>query len=336
MRVVFFGTPAFTLPVLDALVAGADRGWQVVGVVTQPDRPAGRSGKPQPPPVKLAALERGVPVFQPERLLDGIGAALLEGLRPDVGVLFSYAQLLPRSMLRVPRAGILNVHPSLLPRYRGPSPVQATILNGDAETGVSLIKLVAKMDAGPIVAQERVPMPPRATTPDLLQVLAGIGARLVATSLEDWVAGRIEARPQDEELATYCPILARADGWLDWTKTADELDRRVRALQPWPGTFTTWRGKQLKVVRAEPIAANVRAAPGAVVAAGGHWDSSAARDGDAGSLEAAVLARGVVVAAGSGCLAISELQLEGGRPLPADAFARGHPSLLGSLLGSPA
>jgi len=329
VRIVFFGTPAFTLPVLDALVAGADRGWQVVGVITQPDRPAGRSGAMRPPPVKRASQDRGIPVHQPEGLRDGAGASLLEELKPDVGVLFSYAQVLPRSMLRVPPAGILNVHPSLLPRYRGPSPVQAAILNGDEETGVSLIKLVAKMDAGPIVAQKRIAVPARATTPELLDRLAELGARLVAASLDAWVAGQMDARPQDEGLATYCPVLARADGLLDWTKSAADLDRRIRALQPWPGTFTTWRGKQLKVLRAEPLSEIAPAAPGTVVSAGGRGAAPASLDGEATSTG------DVVVSTGDGCLAISVLQLEGGRALPADDFARGHPALQGSLLGAP-
>lgn len=336
MRIVFFGTPSFTLPVLDALVEGASRGWHVVGVVTQPDRPVGRSATPQAPPVKLAAAERGIPVFQPERLLEGAGAGLLAELRPDVGVLFSYAQLLPRSMLRVPPAGILNVHPSLLPRYRGPSPVQAAILNSDEEAGVSLITLVAKMDAGPIVVQERVAIPERATAPELLEELAGVGARLVTASVDDWVAGRIEARPQDEELATYCPILTRADGRLDWTKSATELDRQVRALRPWPGTFTAWRGKQLKVLRAEPVALSTAVPPGTVLAAGGTWLAGVVPASPEGETRARVNSRDIVVATGNGCLAISEVQLEGGRAGSADAFARGHPSLFGSVLGPPA
>jgi len=241
---------------------------------------------------------------------------LLKELRPDVGVLFAYAQLLPRTILRIPKAGVVNVHPSLLPRYRGPSPVQSAMLAGEAETGVSLMKITPRMDAGPIIAQERLPIGPRATAPELTATLARLGASLVEQHLEAWVAGEVLATRQDDRLATYCRLLTRDDGRLDWSQPAESLDRTVRALQPWPGTFTTWGGKVLKVMMTRVRDGNVIAPPGKVLT----------------GLEPGMGA--IAVATGSGSLLLEQVQLEGGRPMDGASFLRGQPALVGSTLGS--
>lgn len=323
VRILFFGTPAFAAPVLHCLIDGAPRGWEVVGVVTQPDRPAGRSHVLKPPPIKEIALAAGVPVLQPERLRDDAAIGAIAALRPTVGLLFSYAQLLPRALLRLPPAGILNVHPSLLPRYRGPSPIQSALLQGDAETGVSLIKLVARMDAGPIVAQERLAVPERATAPELTETLAAIGAELVARYLDPWVAGALLPQPQSEAEATYCPLLTRESGRIDWTRSAVALDRQVRALLPWPAAFTTWRGRQLNVLQAHAIAWPASAPPGVVLRP--TFVSEAEPRADAIPL---------AVATGAGALCLDVVQLEGGRPMDAASFSRGQPALPGSRLGA--
>ena len=339
MRIVFMGTRDIAVPVLRALLEAGRPAWQVVGVFTQPDRPAGRSTAPLPPPVKLLAQQAGIPVFQPASLRDEAAQATLAALAPEVGVVASYAQLLPRAVLRLPPAGWLNVHPSLLPRHRGPSPVVAAILAGDAETGVSIIKLVRAMDAGPIVDQVCMPILPDDSGGTLTARLGELGARRLTAVLEAWVAGGIAPRPQEEQGATYSRLLRTEDGRLDWSRPASELARQVRAYDPWPGTFSTWQRRRLRVLAAR-----------AIETAGDEAEVDPGAAGQAGAalatLEAASKARGTVlrlvgggrgaallVATGSGALALERLQLEGRRALPADDFVRGQPGILGARLG---
>jgi methionyl-tRNA formyltransferase len=317
MRIIFFGTPAVALPVLETLLAHGPSGWEVVGVVTQPDRPAGRSGRPHPPPVKTFALAHGLSVLQPETMRDESAVHALSELEPDVGVLFSYAQMLPRAVLRVPRTGIVNVHPSLLPKYRGPSPIQSAMLAGETETGTSLIKLVPRLDAGPIIAQERVAIPARATAVDLSDALALVGARLVGRYLGAWVAGEIATVPQEEAAASSTRLLSRQDGHIDWSKSSESLDLQVRALQPWPGAFTTLKGKNLQIMAAHALATEHQARPGAVL----RWN--------------AIGTGAIAVAAGQGVLIVESVRLEGGKAMEASAFARGHPMAPGEVLGVP-
>ena len=316
MRIAFMGTRDLAVPVLQALIGARNRGWQVVGVCTQPDRPAGRASAPQAPPVKMLALAAEIPVWQPETLRGDVAVRILRDWRPDVGVVASFAQLLPGRVLAVPPAGWLNVHPSLLPRHRGPSPVASAILAGDAEAGVTLIKLVRAMDAGPIVDQIHAPIGPMDTAGELLARLGRLGAERLVAVLDDWVAGRLQARPQDESHATYSRLLTREDGRLDWSLPAADLARRVRAFQPWPGTFTTWQGRRLAILEALASPDQPGRPPGTVLA------------GQRGPAETVVR-----IATGDGVLAVRQLQLEGRRALDAATFLRGQPGIFGVRLG---
>ena len=309
---VFMGTPAFALLVLDALLEG---GYQVVGVYTRPDRGAGRGRRTAASPVKVLALERGLSVFEPASLRrDAADRARMADLRPDVVVVAAYGLFLPAETLKLPALGCLNVHPSLLPRHRGPSPVPSAILAGDQDTGVTLILLDEGMDTGPIVAQRSTPIGERETTEALTDRLFRMGADLLLGTLPGWANGDVESRPQDDSRATSTRLLERADGEIDWSRPVLDIWRQVRAMHPWPGTFTRWQGRTLKIIEARPGDATKAAgdAPGLVVAA----DASP-----------------VGVVTGDGVLKIERLQMEGRRPVRADEFLRGYRDFLGSHLG---
>jgi methionyl-tRNA formyltransferase len=310
MRIVFMGTADFAVPVLAAL---ADSSYDVAAVYTQPDRPAGRGRAPAPPSVKRFAVLRGLEVRQPERLRGEQELQALAALRPEVIVVAAYGQILRPAVLEIPRHGCLNVHASLLPRHRGPSPLAAAILSGDEETGVSIMLLDPGMDTGPVLAQERVPILPEDTTGSLLVKLADLGTRLLLDVLPRWVAGEIVPQPQDETKATYSRIVTKDEGELDWSRPAVELWRRVRAFQPWPGAYTFWNGKLLKVLQAVPMP-DLDAEPGEVRTV---------------KSQPAQLA--VQTAAGS--LGLVEVQIEGKRALSAEEFARGARGFVGSRLG---
>jgi methionyl-tRNA formyltransferase len=316
VRIVFMGTRDLAVPALRVIIEQRDAGWDLVGVVTQPDRAMGRSKQPVAPPVKALAADAGIPVFQPETWRDEAAVELLRGLRPDVGVVAGYAQLLPRRVLRIPPAGWLNIHPSLLPRHRGPSPVAACILAGDAETGVSIIKLVSAMDAGPIVDQVRIPIRPDDTTATLTARLADLGAQRLPTVLDRWVAGSITARAQDDAAATYSRLLTRQDGLLDWTRPALDLERQVRAYDPWPGAYTLLEGRRLSVAAAQAVPTPSTTLPGTVL----RLDSVAGRPA-------------LLIATGDAQLAAFRLQLEGRRELDAGEFVRGKAGTIGARLG---
>jgi len=254
VRVVYMGSPAFAVAPLRAL---AQAGYSIVGAVTQPDRPAGRGGRLTPPEARLAAQSLGVPVFQPESMRDAAALAKLEGWEPDVVVVAAFGKILPRAVLPTPTRGCINVHASLLPCWRGPSPVAAAILAGDVETGVSIMEMAPKMDAGPIIARERVAILPNDTTGTLQARLAEAGGRLLVATFPDWYDGAIVAQRQDENLATYCPLLKKEDGHLMARMTASDAERAVRAYDPWPGAFVLYRGDRLGIWNA-----HVEAAPG--------------------------------------------------------------------------
>jgi methionyl-tRNA formyltransferase len=275
VRVVFMGTPAFAVPSLDALAALGQVGTrplQVVGVFTQPDRPSGRGNRLVASPVKARAQELGIPVYQPERLRRPEGMALLEAAAPDLIVVAAYAQILSQRVLDLPRHGALNVHASLLPRYRGAAPIQAAILDGVEETGVSIMLMEAGLDTGPVLSQVRVGVDPLDTAGTLAGKLAPAGARLLAETVPGWIAGSVIATPQDETLATMTRPLKREDEELDWTRPAAYLARQVRAMQPAPGTFTFLGDRLLKVLAAsvEPAPAATGAKPGALLTAHGE------------------------------------------------------------------
>lgn len=304
MRVVFMGTPDFALPTLKALA----REQEVVGVYTRPDEPAGRGRQTLPSPVKGLALRLGLPLFQP-RSLRGEAEAMAR-LGSELIVVAAYGLLLPPEVLRLPRYGCLNLHPSLLPRHRGPSPVAFALLAGDAQTGVTLMLMDEGMDTGPILARWVVPIAPEDTTASLTAKLAPVAAELLRENLPRWVGGELPPHPQEEGQATYTRLLKKEDGELDFRLPAQELERRVRAFDPWPGAFTWFKGRRLKVISA-------RAGEG-----GG---------GEAGLVVA--LGGGAGVATGRGALLLLVVQQEGKRPLPMAEFLRGQRDFLGSRLG---
>ncbi len=255
-RVVFMGSPAFAVPILEALA----RHYEVVGVVTQPDRPAGRGGLLRPPPVKVCAEALGLPVIQPERLREEYAMAQLRAWGPQVIVVAAFGQILKPEVLDLPPHGCLNVHASLLPRWRGASPIQAAILAGDAQTGVTIMKMDAGVDTGPILAQRPMPIAPDDTALSLSERLAHLGAELLLEVLPDYLEGRLLPQPQAEQGVTYAPLLKKEDGRLDFQKSAVELERQVRAMNPWPGAWFEWRQAPIKVWRAR---ISQEASPGA-------------------------------------------------------------------------
>jgi len=319
MAIVFLGTPAFAVPSLRRLV---DDGYQISAVITQPDRPAGRGRAPRPPAVKTAAVELGLPVWQPASLRDPEAVRRLRQLAPEVIVAAAYGQILRQEVLEIPSRGVLNLHPSLLPRWRGASPVAAAILAGDERTGVTIILMDAGMDTGPILSQREVPINPTDTTGSLTNVLAEAGASLLAETLPRWLAGQIEPTPQDEAKATKCPLLKKEDGALDWRLAAVDLWRRVRAYNPWPGAFTYADGEMLHIWQAWPIESAREEAPGTVVTLTDHERAQLPPE--------AANAFGVV--AGRGVLAVLQGQRAGRRALPAGELLRGMPWLLGRRL----
>jgi methionyl-tRNA formyltransferase len=306
-RLVLMGSPTFALPTFEALAEEHE----IVGVFTQPDKPAGRGLRPTPPPVKVWAQERGLPMFQPRSLRrDPEAVAQLRALRPEVIVVVAYGLILPPEVLALPPYGCLNLHASLLPRYRGPAPIQAALLHGDSETGVTVIWMTEEVDAGPILAMEREPIYPEDTAETLGERLARRGARLMRETLRRWLAGEITPQPQDPSQATYCPRITKADGEIDWRRPAVEIERRIRAFTPWPGAYTFWKGRLLKIGPAR-VRLDLHAPPGRVVPVNG----------------------GAGVGTGEGVLELRTVQLEGKRMMPIEAFLNGHPDFLGATLG---
>jgi methionyl-tRNA formyltransferase len=298
MRIVFFGTSAFAVPSLEALVAA---GHAVTACVTQPDRPRGRGLALEPSPVKQAAQQLGLTVLQPQRP----AAAELSAASAEIGVLASYGQLIRRDVLDAPPHGILGVHPSLLPKYRGAAPVAWALLNGETRTGVTIYRLVEALDAGPIVTQREVPIEPGEDAAHLTDRLAALGAQELVRALALIGQGTASFVPQDERGATFAPKLTKAQGMIDWHQPAIAIERLVRGLTPWPGAVTRWQGLPLKVWAARAAGRPAgEAAPGTVVQ---------------------VNAGDVQVATGDGLLAVLEVQLPGRRRAGMREFLAGHP-----------
>lgn len=247
-RIVFMGSPEFALPTLKAL---ADR-YLLAGVVTQPDRPAGRGREVKSPPVKILAEQFAIPLIQPVRLKEPEALNQLQRWDPDLIVVAAYGQILHPEVLDLPAYGCLNVHASLLPRWRGAAPIQAAIMHGDEQTGVTIMCMDPGLDTGPILSQCMIPISQEDTAGSLSQRLSESGAELLVDTLPAYIDGTIKHHPQDDTLATYAPMLKREDGALDPTRTAEELSRQVRAFNPWPGTYLLWHGGTLKVHRASP------------------------------------------------------------------------------------
>ncbi|UCG14503.1 MAG: methionyl-tRNA formyltransferase [Deltaproteobacteria bacterium] len=306
---VFMGTPEFALPSLEAILAA---GGPVSLVVTQPDRPKGRGRKVVAPPVKLLALDRGLQVYQPERIGAAEAVEQLEEVAPACIAVVAYGQLLPARILQIPALGAVNVHASLLPKYRGPAPIHWALIQGEVETGVTTMLLDTGMDTGDILLQRQVVIEPEETTAGLQDRLAAEGAKLLVETLEKLSRGTLKPRAQEESQVTYAPMLSRDDGRIDWTEDARQICCRIRGLDPWPGAFTRWQEKRLKLFGCRVLPPVSQARPGTVVAAGEE---------------------GLQIATGEGSVLIGRLQLEGGRPLPVAEFLRGHPLGVEAVFG---
>jgi len=304
---IFFGTPEFCEPVLQSL---KQAGRPPSAVVCQPDRPKGRGRRLEPPPVKRWALECSVEVLQPDRCKDAGFLDHIRALDPDLGLVFAFGQLLPKELLAIPRRGFINIHPSLLPKYRGAAPIQWTLINGDEETGVTILKVTPKLDDGDMLLQERVAVDPQENAVELGGRLARLGADLAVRALELLETGKAEFTPQDESQVVWAPALTKDDGRIDWTQPALALHNRIRGVQPWPGASTRLGDKTLKIHRACPAEAR-RAEAGLVIRAEGE---------------------DLLVGTGDGVLRLLEVQLEGKKRMPVKDFLLGRPVQAGDRL----
>ncbi|MDO8598970.1 MAG: methionyl-tRNA formyltransferase [bacterium] len=302
MTCILLGTPTFAIPTAEVLMRTST--CTLLGVITKPDEPAGRTHAMTPPPLASWAKEHGVQYWQPGSK-DEL-TSLLTKLRPDIGVVVAYGKIIPQDALTIPRFGFVNLHPSLLPRWRGPSPIPAAIAAGDVETGVTLMRIDAEVDHGPILAQERVPLSSAATRSSLENELAKLGARLLERTLPDYLAGGIAPKPQDHTQATMTPLLTRDDGRIDWRASAATIERKVRAYEGWPGTWCTLPdGERLKILEAT-VGAATDVAVGAIVRSDGTFG----------------------VASGSHqLLVLQRVQPEGKPVMDGSAFLRGHQDL---------
>jgi len=313
MRIVFMGTPELAAVSLRRLIATPE--FEVTAVVTQPDQPKGRGLKLTPSPVKEVALQANLPVLQPQRAREENFIQQLSALKPELIAVAAYGQILPKAILDLPRFGCLNVHTSLLPKYRGAAPIQHAILNGDAETGVTIMKMDVGLDTGDILTQERTPIEASDNSQTLHDRLASIGADLLARTIPEFVSGAIQPRPQPVEGVSHAPKIKKQDGEINWAQPARVIWNRIRALMPWPGAFTHLPAQPhpllLKIWEAEPT--ERAGEPGHILQADKH---------------------GIVVACGTGALMISLLQREGGRRMSAAEFLAGHPLKVDSGFGS--
>ena len=306
LRIVFMGTPDFAVPCLQTLL---DSPHSVVGVFTQPDKPQGRKMVLTPPPVKVLAAENGVPVFQPEKMKDPATLEQLKELDPDLIVVVAYGRILPRAVLELPRYGCINVHASLLPKYRGAAPIQWAILDGETETGVTIMQMDAGLDTGDMLLTYETKVGEKETAGELFDRLAQSGAELLTQTLVK--LDEIEPRPQDDAQSCYAHMLDKQMAVIDWSKSAHEIDCLIRGLNPWPIALTTLSGERLKVFAAEKAAGN----------------------GEPGTVLEADPKKGLTVACGEGALGLTEIQLVGGKRMKATDFLRGHAIEVGTKLG---
>jgi methionyl-tRNA formyltransferase len=307
MRVVFLGTPEFAVPSLNALAAHH----QVKAVYTQPDRPKGRGNQLTASPVKIAAAELGIEVFQPERIRHPENLAPLAASEAEIMVVVGYGQIIPQSIIDLPRHGILNVHASLLPKYRGAAPIQWAIANGETVTGVTIMQIDAGLDTGDMLLKESVPVSPTETAPELIVRLSLMGAELLIETIAQIAAGTVNREKQRPEDATLAPILKKEDGLVDWRRSAQEVYNRWRGFNPWPGAFTFFRGQQLSIVRAQPVN-RVSGAAGRI------W-------GEKRQL--------FVSCGGATTLELLDVQFPGKRPTSADNFLNGYRLMENEMLG---
>jgi len=304
------GTPEFAVPSLQALLENSQL--DIVAVITQPDKPIGRNGTPQPGPIKQLALAHSLVVWTPIKLKNNVNIiAQIEATNPDVIIVAAYGKILPQEILDIPQFGIVNVHGSYLPKYRGASPLVAAILNGDTTTGITLMKMVLEVDAGPIIAiSKAVPIDAQDTTASLTRKLAPIGAELLNQKLILYLAGQIILIPQDESQAIYAPMIKKEDGLINWHENADTIERKTRAYYPWPSAYTFWQGKRLKIIQGQ-VMPETTGSPGAAWATPDKYPA---------------------VTTGQGSLKLITVQPEGKTMMPGADFLRGCPAIIGATL----
>ena len=308
MRVLLMSTPDFGVPTLQKFF---EQGYEIVGVVCQPDKPSGRGQPVAAPAIKRAALELGLPIFQPENLRAPETLAALAQTKPDLILVTAYGKYIPDEILNLPTRGAVNLHPSLLPRWRGACPVTAAIAAGDAATGVTIHFVASEMDTGDILAQASAPIGDEDTTQMMMARLAVQGADLYADAVAGWLRGEIVPRKQDHTQATWCDRMTKAHGRIDWTQPAETIARQVRAYQPWPRAFTFWQRQQLNILNARAL-----------------------KDGQSSAMPGRVIRSeaGIVVATGKGSFLLRQVQLSAKRVLDAEEFARGARGFVGSVL----
>ncbi|MDP9170150.1 MAG: methionyl-tRNA formyltransferase [Acidobacteriota bacterium] len=299
MTVVFLGTPEFAVPTLQGLLVA---GHSVIEAVTQPDRPKGRKQELEASPVKVAALRHGIPVYQPERIRRPEAVDHLRALAPDVMVIVGYGQIIPQSIIDIPRHGVINVHASLLPELRGAAPIQWSIARGYPTTGVTTMRIDAGLDTGDVLGKWETAIAPDETAPELSARLAVAGADLLVRTLADLESGHAKPQPQDDAIATLAPILRKEDGQINWHNSAQQIHNLIRGFQPWPGAYTRFRGQSMHLWRSRLVPRRWKLAPGALIDEAGVF----AIGGDGAALE------------------LLEVQLEGRKRMPAEVFARGH------------
>ncbi|MGH2498081.1 MAG: methionyl-tRNA formyltransferase [Ktedonobacteraceae bacterium] len=324
LKIIYMGTPYFAVPALEALIASGapgvllPQGYEIVTVITRPDKPSGRGKEMVFSPVKQAALAHNIPIWQPGSLKRAENSEALATYAADLYVVAAFGQILPQPVLDLPRYGTLNIHASLLPRYRGVSPISEAILRGDRETGVTIMLIDAGIDTGPILLQRAIPIAEDDTTGSLTGKLATLGASALLEALPLWIAGDLPPQPQHDQEASYTHMLRKEDGEIAWQHPAATLAREARAYSPWPGFYTTWRGKMLKIVECHVLAGE---SPQDVLAG-----TVMLRKQNGETL--------LQVATGEGVLVIERLQLEGKKAMNASEFLRGYANIVGDVLGN--
>lgn len=287
-KIIFLGTPEFGAIILEGLIKN---NYSPILVITAPDKPMGRKQILSPSPVKITAQKYNIPIIQPTKI------TILGPVKPDLIILAGYGQILPKEILEIPKFGCLNIHPSLLPKYRGPSPVQTVILNGNKETGVTIILMDGKIDHGKIVSSIKYQVSSNVIYEELEKELSELGAKLLIETIPKWIDNKIKPQPQDESKATFTKIIKKEDGKIDWSKPAEEIERQIRAFHPWPGSFFFWKGKRIKIIEAEAVEKSPE-------------DKLA-------------------VKCGKDYLIIKKLQMEGKKPMDSEEFLRGHSDFIG-------
>ena len=321
MRIVFMGTPDFSVPALKALV---EAGHQVIAVVTQPDKPKGRGKEVQMTPVKIQAMEYGIPVYQPAKVREASFVEVLKGLEADVYVVIAFGQILPKAVLELPKYGCINIHASLLPKYRGAAPIQWCVIDGERETGITTMMMDVGLDTGDMLEKAVIPIEEKETGGSLHDKLSMAGGDLILSTLKKLEEGTLVRTPQTDEGTCYAKMLTKSLGDIDWNQGAVSIERLIRGLNPWPSAYTMWNGKTIKIWAADVIAGREAA----------DFLSESGVPAETGTAPDTVVCsdkRGLVVSTGGGLLSIRELQMEGKKRMDTPAFLRGYPIPAGDV-----